>query len=167
MVLDVSQLIQNDGAVKELNFSVSLEDMSFNGQEISFDTPCDLSGEIKNISGTLHLTLDANVTFTTQCARCLDNVSVQHSFPVSEMFSKTAPKEDTEDEVTVLMSGSIDLGEVTERAFVGSIPINYLCSDDCKGLCKFCGVNLNRESCSCADDDIDPRLAVLKQFIKE
>ncbi len=166
MVLDVSQLIQNDGAVKKLDFNLMLDSISFNGQDISFETPIDLLGEIKNISGILYLDLDANTSFTTQCARCLDSVKVQHSFHISEAFSKTE-REDTEYEVTVLTSGNIDLSEVTENAFVGSIPINYLCKEDCKGLCKTCGVNLNHESCSCADDNIDPRLAVLKQFIKD
>ena len=166
MVLDVSQLIQNDGAVKKLDFDITLPELSFNGQDIAFSGPFALSGEIKNISGNLYLDLDANVSFTTQCARCLDSVSVQHSFHISEIFSKTE-QVDSEDEVTVLTSGNIDLVEVTELAFIGSLPINYLCSEDCKGFCPSCGINLNCESCSCADDNIDPRLAVLKQFIKD
>ena len=166
MVLDVSQLIQNDGALKKLEFDISLDNLSFNGQDISFDGPIHHVGEIKNISGVLYLDLDAEVSFTTQCARCLDSVSVQHSFRISEVFSKTE-QEDSEDEVTVLTSGNIDLVEVTELAFIGSLPINYLCNEDCKGFCPSCGINLNYESCSCADDNIDPRLAVLKQFIKD
>ncbi len=166
MVLDVSQLIQNDGAVKKLDFNLSLEDMSFNGQNISFTSPFSQMGEIKNVSGVLYLDLDVDVNFTTQCARCLEDVDVHHSFKISEAFSKTE-QADSEEEITVLASGNIDLAEVTEMAFVGSLPINYLCDEDCKGLCKMCGVNLNRESCSCADDNIDPRLAVLKQFIKD
>ena len=165
MILDVSQLIQNDGAVKLLDFSVSLDSMHFNGQDISFETPFSLLGEIKNVSGVLYLNLSANVSFTTQCARCLESISVSHSFEVSEAFSKTE-REDVED-VTILESGNIDLIEVIEMAFVGSLPINYFCAEDCKGLCSECGVNLNHENCSCAQDKIDPRLAVLKQFIKD
>ena len=166
MILDVSQLIQNDGAVKELDLSIKLSDISFNGQDIVFETPFYLKGAVKNIAGVLYLDLKADVSFKTQCARCLESVSVHHLFDISEVFSKTE-REEIDEDVTVLESGNIDLSEVTEMAFVGSIPINYLCSDDCKGLCSVCGVNLNRESCSCADDNIDPRLAVLKQFLKD
>ena len=39
MILDVSQLIQNDGAVKKLDFTYEMEDTSFNGQNIVFETP--------------------------------------------------------------------------------------------------------------------------------
>ena len=166
MVLDVSQLIQNDGAVKDLDFSLELDNTSFNGQDIVFETPFYLKGAVKNIAGVMYLNLDADVSFKTECARCLDSVSVHHSFTVSEIFSKTELA-DVEDDVTVLESGNIDLSEIVDRAFVGSLPINFLCSEDCQGLCPQCGINLNQESCLCADDNTDPRLAALKQFLKD
>ena len=164
MVLDVSQLIQNDGAVKELDLSISLDNMFFNGLDIVFTTPFKLKGMVKNIAGTLYLELNADVSFETQCARCLDTVSENLSFEIYEVFSKTPVEND--DEVTVLESGNIDLDDVLEKAFVGVLPISYLCSDDCKGLCPDCGCNLNHETCSCDIDNTDPRLAVLKNFFK-
>ena len=166
MILDVSQLIQNDGAVKELDFELKLDNISFNGQDIVFETPFYLKGAVKNIAGALYVNLDANVSFKTECARCLDSVSVHHLFTVSEIFSKTE-HEEIEDDVTILESGNIDLSEIVDRAFVGSLPINFFCSEDCQGLCPQCGINLNHESCLCADDNTDPRLAALKQFLKD
>ncbi len=166
MILDVSQLIQNDGAVKKLDFTYKMEDTSFNGQDIVFEAPFKLEGTVKNIAGVLYLELSADVSFRTQCARCLEDVRVHHLFDVSEVFSKTR-HEEIDEEITLIDSGNIDLGEAVEKAFIGSIPINYLCSDDCKGLCSVCGTNLNLEACSCDDDNIDPRLAVLKQFLKD
>jgi len=165
MVLDVSQLIQNDGAVKELDLSISLDNMFFNGLDIVFTTPFKLKGMVKNIAGTLYLELNADVSFETQCARCLDTVSENLSFEIYEVFSKTPVEND--DEVTVLESGNIDLDDVLEKAFVGVLPISYLCSDDCKGLCPDCGCNLNHETCSCDIDNTDPRLAVLKNFLND
>lgn len=167
MILDVSQLIQNDGAVKELDLSLRLDDTSFNGQDIVFETPFYLKGAVKNIAGVMYLNLDADVSFKTQCARCLDSVSVHHPFTVSEIFSKTELCDMEEDDVTVLESGNIDLSEIVDKAFVGSLPINFLCSEDCQGLCPTCGINLNQESCKCADEYTDPRLAALKQFLKD
>ncbi len=166
MILDVSQLIQNDGAVKELDLSLGLDNIFFNGQDIVFETPFYLKGAVKNIAGVLYLDLNANVSFKTECARCLDSISVHHSFEISEIFSKTELV-DTEDDVTVLESNNIDLCEIVDKAFVGSIPINFLCNSECKGLCPTCGINLNNESCFCTDDNTDPRLAALKQFLKD
>lgn len=165
MVLDVSQLIQNDGAVKDIDVEVRLEDMFFNGQDVVFTTPFNLKGIVKNIAGVLYLDLDADVSFKTQCARCLDTVSENLLFQIHEVFSKTSDLND--EEVTVIESGNIDLDEIVENAFVGALPINYLCSEDCKGLCSVCGCNLNHETCSCDSDNVDPRLAVLKNFLND
>ena len=77
MFLDVSQLIQSDGAVRELDLSLKLDDMSFNGQDIVFETPFALKGVVKNIAGVLYLNLDAEVSFQTQCAACMET----RSFP--------------------------------------------------------------------------------------
>ena len=163
MFLDVSQLIQNDGAVKQIDLSIELDNLAFNGQDIVFETPFKLKGVVKNVAGVLYLDTDADVSFETQCARCLDRIKEHMSFKISEAFSKT----DTDNEdITVLKSGNIDLEDITEKAFVGSLPINYLCSEDCKGLCSECGCNLNRETCSCNNENVDPRLAVLKNFLK-
>ena len=39
-------------------------------------------------------------------------------------------------------------GDIREDMLL-SIPINYLCSEDCKGLCPHCGTDLNKKSCKC------------------
>lgn len=164
MFLDVSQLMQNDGAVKRIDLNVEIDNLTFNGQDIAFTTPFKLEGVLKNIAGILYLDAGAKVSYVTRCARCLDSVNKIMSFNISEAFSKS----DTGDEdITVLKSGNIDLDDITEMAFVGALPINTLCSEECKGLCSECGCNLNRETCSCSQGAVDPRLAVLKNFLKD
>jgi uncharacterized protein len=37
---------------------------------------------------------------------------------------------------------------VAEQVFL-ALPVKLLCSDDCKGICPGCGVNLNDEACRC------------------
>lgn len=58
----------------------------------------------------------------------------------------------------------IDLAEIVREIIVLDIPIRYLCSEDCKGLCTSCGQNLNEKTCSCQIKPLDPRFAALKQF---
>ena len=41
-----------------------------------------------------------------------------------------------------------------------------LCSEDCQGLCPRCGADLNEGPCQCKPE-IDPRLAVLQQFLNK
>ena len=50
------------------------------------------------------------------------------------------------------------------EAVLLELPYAPVCREDCKGLCPVCGVDRNRESCSCNTERIDPRLAVLKEL---
>lgn len=48
----------------------------------------------------------------------------------------------------------IDLSIGIREAIILSQPITYLCKDDCRGLCPFCGINLNVKHCSCNAEKI-------------
>ena len=60
----------------------------------------------------------------------------------------------------------ISQGLTGKMAGMPAITTSLLCNENCKGLCPVCGCNLNVEECSCEVEDIDPRLAVLKDFLK-
>jgi uncharacterized protein len=45
-----------------------------------------------------------------------------------------------------------------------SMPMKLLCSEDCKGLCPNCGVDLNTGRCDCRTEATDSRLAALLEF---
>ena len=73
--------------------------------------------------------------------------------------------EDEENDDILLLDGTeLDLDEVVTEAFVLAMDTKNLCSDDCKGLCAGCGVNLNEEPCRCRPE-VDPRLAALAQLL--
>lgn len=61
----------------------------------------------------------------------------------------------------------LDIGDMLFEQFVLFLPVKPLCSTDCQGLCPLCGQNLNETYCSCHKEEIDPRLAVLKQWKKK
>ena len=46
-----------------------------------------------------------------------------------------------------------------------AMPMQYVCRDDCKGLCYKCGADLNEEMCHCKEEP-DARLSVLLEFKK-
>jgi uncharacterized protein len=47
------------------------------------------------------------------------------------------------------------------------MPIKYLCSDSCAGICPGCGADLNEGACGCGGKDADPRWSPLKKLLKE
>ncbi|MDA0321766.1 MAG: DUF177 domain-containing protein [Verrucomicrobia bacterium] len=60
----------------------------------------------------------------------------------------------------------IDLTEDLREAIVLGFPSYPLCSDNCKGLCAQCGVNLNNQSCQCKPVE-DDRWNGLQDFTLE
>jgi uncharacterized protein len=48
-----------------------------------------------------------------------------------------------------------------------AMPMQFVCSEDCKGLCYKCGTDLNEGDCLCKNDISDSRLSVLLDFQKK
>ena len=41
-----------------------------------------------------------------------------------------------------------------------------LCREDCRGICRKCGRNLNEGDCGCDTVELDPRMAVIAEIFK-
>lgn len=48
-----------------------------------------------------------------------------------------------------------------------SLPMRQVCSEECRGLCSECGINLNDEQCDCQHDELDPRMAALQKLFNK
>ncbi len=162
MILDLSQVLTNSGMTLEIDGCANVGDVALNGQNIHFTEPVKVKGSVKNISGMLYLDIRCKAYFETQCSRCLDTIRRELEFEANERIAKSG----TDEEVIIIDSHELDLDEVVIKSFGLELPINYICSDNCKGLCHVCGCNLNHKKCDCEDDNIDPRLAALKDFLK-
>jgi uncharacterized protein len=72
-----------------------------------------------------------------------------------------------EDDEYLIEEGTIDLNVLVNDAVILNLPIKHLCSPECRGLCPYCGANLNRGDCGCRVEEIDPRLEVLRKLLEE
>jgi uncharacterized protein len=94
-----------------------------------------------------------------ECARCLARFASPLSLDICELF--VAPGHDADDDAYRVSVDQIDLEPMLRDAAILALPLNPLCSPECRGLCARCGTDLNQGPCNCADDDIDPRWADL------
>jgi uncharacterized protein len=58
----------------------------------------------------------------------------------------------------------IDLRQLVREQCYLALPMKPLCREDCKGLCPVCGINRNREACSCDTAWVDPRFDALRKL---
>jgi uncharacterized protein len=104
------------------------------------------------------------------CSRCLESFSA----PVrTEVDVRFAPRPASGDAVELAgddldlcfyTDDQIDLAAVIDGETTLALPMKPLCREDCRGLCRSCGVNRNLTACGCDTRPPDPRLAVLKDM---
>ena len=111
-------------------------------------------------------------TLECTCSRCLEPFTVPVNTKLDVRFlpstDNTGGQErEVEGEdlgVSFYKDDQIDLGEVMREQFYLALPMKPLCREDCRGLCPVCGVNRNRESCTCQAEWVDPRMDALRRF---
>ncbi len=164
MKIDVSKIVKVEGASKSVSVEIPVEKIEFNGQEFLFTAPLKVDGDIKNNGGNLYLEATVQTQFMVNCARCLKEITEDFEYGVSECYTNN--EIDADSVFLPIVSNTVNLQSAVEENFCTSVPFVFLCRDDCKGLCHICGKDLNDGVCGCEDDEIDPRLAGLKAFLK-
>jgi uncharacterized protein len=131
----------------------------------------DVQCRITKASSTIFINGNLSVLLSICCSRCLEDAdfSVDGDFYYTLVPSRPETKEDVELQAQELEISSyqgdfIDLTPIICEQIILQIPIKPLCSEECKGLCPHCGMNLNVASCNCHLEFVDPRLAVLKNI---
>jgi len=81
-----------------------------------------------------------------ECVRCLEEYKQPLSASFTELFSFRY-RRNAEMELYVPEDGHIDLTPLARDYLLLEQPIKPVCRPNCKGLCSFCGVNLNETVC--------------------
>ena len=162
MRLNLREIIHVPGASIPFEFSLDLTQEDFFG-EYPITRPVQVSGSVKNIADVLVLEGEAKSLLDLTCDRCMGRFSREKAVRLSFLLAEELEGEE-DGEIVLLDDGEIDVGDLAYTAFVLDIDTKHLCSEDCKGLCPGCGVNLNREPCRCKKQ-VDPRWAALEQLL--
>ena len=111
------------------------------------------------ISGHMDLTL------SMVCDRCLKPVEVPICFDFEEHISEDVLNDpDDADEFFYMEGYKLDTEKLLGNEILINWPPKVLCKEDCKGICKKCGKDLNLGDCGCDDFVPDPRMAVIKDI---
>jgi uncharacterized protein len=58
----------------------------------------------------------------------------------------------------------LDLNALLREQILLTLPLKPLCREECRGLCRQCGANLNREPCSCTAPKLHSSFAGLEKL---
>lgn len=141
--------------------------------ECSFNAPLQI--EITAGREYDHYRVEGKIKVPVQmeCSRCVCSFERIVNSRFTIFFREGAQWGQEQDELELneqdLISGSfsgdeIDLSPEIADQVVLEIPVKPLCNDKCKGLCSFCGVDLNHTSCNCGLEHKESKFAALKDF---
>ena len=174
--------------IKEFRNTVLVEDIPEDGLHLIFeDIPGLLSGieecriqgpakgevSLHRVDGDVNLKGRVAALIVFKCDRCLEEYSnkIDASFFYEFLPSQLVDKEkeialSSEDmEVSLYDGVEIQIGEIFREQILLQIPMRHVCSEDCKGICPGCGVDLNREKCRCQQKEtLENPFSVLKKL---
>ena len=94
--------------------------------------------DVAGVSGGALVSGRAAVRIVGECGRCLREVSREVEAADIRFFVERPPRGEV-----------CDISEDVRTELTLELPMNLLCSDDCRGLCPVCGADLNAGGCSC------------------
>jgi uncharacterized protein len=141
-------------------------------EEFRLAAPVTLDVEIHKDASKVRVTGRVATTLQLACGRCLDPFEIPVDTRFDALFLPVAlntggDEQEVADEdlgVSFYKDDTLDLGELMREQFYLALPMKPLCQTDCKGLCPVCGINRNRETCTCQTAWTDPRFDALKRL---
>ncbi|MDR1020565.1 MAG: DUF177 domain-containing protein [Synergistaceae bacterium] len=148
------------------------------GQEYAPDGLVIADARFASANERILAVVSVRAAFRLPCSRCLRETGVEAAGELKYLFSlrpardsrdtggESAPEEDGDVDVIQVDSfqAELDVTQCVWEALLLSLPEGALCKPGCKGLCPICGRDRNEGDCGCRDDDLDPRLAVLRDL---
>lgn len=108
---------------------------------------------------SVNLDVSASCHLKATCARCLK----EFDYVLSDRFRVVSKPEsmggfgDEQDEdfaSAPMVNGEVDVEPFVAEFLKLQIPMRFLCSEECKGLCAVCGEDKNLGPCRCEREDM-------------
>ena len=138
------------------------------GVEYPILTKDDVKLSLTNLGGRkVKIEVETAVVLAVPCDRCLAEQRVE--IPVSsevEVDFNVSEEDRVNDlnETSYIDGYDLDVNRMVYEEILLGFPMKVLCQDDCKGICKVCGANLNQGECGCNRTEPDPRMSVIRDI---
>jgi uncharacterized protein len=122
--------------------------------------------------GELQIQGRYTVEMASQCDRCLGGARFPLDAGFDLFYKPTAviardeevEIDEGEAEIGFYEGNGIDLEDILREQVLLALPMQRVCSDDCKGICPACGKNRNEAMCDCTTEKVDDRWGALRNL---
>ncbi len=170
MIIDISNVVKSIN--KEVSKEVSIELSSFESRLGDFPilqkSPVVLTVTNQE-NKTVFIRGSVDVTLSIPCGRCLEEVPTQICFDIDKKLSieESGLVDDEMEETDYLIGFELDVDKLVYAEILVNWPMKVLCKEDCEGICKVCGMNLNKGTCDCQRTELDPRMAAIQDIFSK
>lgn len=167
MKIDVSDILKsiNKETTKEVtyefdSFQSRLGDFPIRKKSPVMLTLTNVEDQKLLIKGTVDLEV------LIPCGRCLEEVPTSIHFDIDKELNIQGDSvvDEELEEIDYLIGFELDVDKLVYAEILVNWPMRVLCKDDCKGICKVCGMNLNKGACTCQRTELDPRMAAIQDI---
>ena len=145
--LDLKEIFNNDKTL-DFNYNLDLSAVDFNSVK-PFKEPASIAGNVKSAAGVVEVDYKVDCIYDNPCDRCLCETKQDLSYRFSHILVNMVYTDDFPDNYIICENGVLDLDELAIGDILLDLPTVFLCSDKCKGLCQYCGTDLNEKDCGC------------------
>ncbi len=168
MLISLSEIMTTKDKVARISAPLELESFQYQGETYEFAHKDPVELTITNLGNkTVLIEGSSNISLKLFCSRCLKEIIYPMHLEISKEVDFNLTEEertDSLDETNYIIGYNLDVDILIYDEILIDFPMKLLCSEDCKGICKACGTNLNEKTCDCDTHDYDPRMSVIRDI---
>ena len=170
MLINLSDVLSDQHKAVEETVELTMDEVRLKAGSYPIIRKEPVRVHVEHVKGKeLMITADTALTVLIPCDRCLEDV--EHDFTLNCVRHVDVGLSDAElteelDESNFIDGYHLDVDKLLSSEILSGWPEKVLCREDCKGLCKVCGRNLNTGSCDCEEPGLDPRMSVVRDLFK-
>lgn len=168
MLIDLSEIMSVKGKIKQIQVPLELSSFCVAGIDYPFATKSNVDLTITNLGERkVQVCGKTKLSLLIPCNRCLEDVETFFDIQIEKELDLSQREEERIkelDETNYLIGYNLDVDLLVYDEILVDFPMKVLCDENCKGLCKVCGTNRNKNTCDCVDADLDPRMSVIRDI---
>lgn len=177
MKLDLSEIVTHVG--KRLSYDI--DEPAYVDEDLECTTSIRGRITFTNTGSVLLIEGSAATKVALPCSRCLAYFEEPIRFEMEEQFplevkvvgphgrpGQVIVEEDENPDAGKLFEGHLfNLTELLRQCITLALPSRPLHDEACRGLCPFCGQNLNEGACGCESREVNPAMAKLAALLTQ
>ncbi len=168
MLISLSEIMTTKDKVEHILAPIEMDHFQFQGNSYGIAEKDAVDLTITNLGNrTVLIEGSTNISLSLFCARCLKQLTYPMGIHIlKEIDFRLTDEERAEelDETNYISGYNLDVDILIYDEILLGFPMKLLCSEECKGICKSCGVNLNEETCNCDNRSYDSRMSVIRDI---